>query len=202
MGRDSGGLLKIRQGGVARLVISSLVSTMRAMKRLLLCFFALPLTCLLLCQCGSKAGNRWEYKGVPGKTAIIIGSRAVPPANAPKAVLRAITAGNRICTKPYRRGGGHARFEDNAYDCSGAVSYVLHAAGKLDAPTVSGAFRSYGRRGEGKWITVYARKGHVFMEVAGLRLDTGYSDADSAGPRWSTRSRPTKGYSIRHPSGL
>lgn len=158
--------------------------------------------CALLCQCGTKAGKRWEYEYVPGKTAIIIDGRAVPPANAPAAVLRAISAGNRICTKPYRRGGGHAKFEDSAYDCSGTVSYVLHAADKLDSPTVSGAFRSFGRSGKGKWITVYARKGHVFMDVAGLRLDTGYNDDDSDGPRWTDRSRPTKGYSVRHPSGL
>lgn len=165
-------------------------------------FFSLILPPLLLCQCGSSAGSRWEYKYAPGKTAIVIGGRAVPPANAPAEVMRAISAGNRICTKPYRRGGGHAKFEDSAYDCSGTVSYVLHAAGKLDEPTVSGAFRKYGRGGEGKWITVYARKGHVFVTIAGLRLDTGYNDRTSDGPRWSSRSRPTKGYTMRHPSGL
>ena len=163
----------------------------------------MPMTlCVLLCQCGSSAGSSWNYKYAPGKTAVIIGGKAVPPANAPEAVLRAISAGNRICTKPYRRGGGHAHFEDSGYDCSGTTSYVLHAAGKLDAPTVSGAFRGYGSSGRGKWITVYSRKGHVFMEVAGLRLDTGYSDSKSDGPRWSSRSRPTKGYTMRHPSGL
>lgn len=167
-----------------------------------LALLSLPTLCLLLCQCGSSAGSRWEYKYSPGKTAVIIGGRAVPPANAPAPVLRAISAGNRICTKPYRRGGGHGHFEDSAYDCSGTVSYVLHAAGKLNEPTVSGAFRSFGSGGRGKWITVYARKGHVFVEIAGLRLDTGYSDADSDGPRWSSRSRPTKGYTMRHPSGL
>ncbi len=160
------------------------------------------LSCLMLCQCGSKAGNRWEYHYNPGKTAVIVGGRAVPPANAPAAVMRAISAGNRICTKPYRRGGGHAHFEDSAYDCSGTVSYVLHAADALDEPTTSTAFRKYGRSGEGKWITVYARRGHVFITVAGLRLDTGYNDRTSDGPRWSSRSRPTKGYTMRHPSGL
>lgn len=172
------------------------------MKRDILNLLLLPL-CALLCQCGSaSAGKSWVYKFAPGKTAIVIRGRAVPPANAPADVLRAIAAGNRICTKPYRRGGGHAHFEDSAYDCSGTVSYVLHAAGQLDEPSVSGAFRSYGRSGKGKWITVYARRGHVFMEVAGLRLDTGYSDADSDGPRWSSHSRPTKGYTMRHPTGL
>lgn len=162
----------------------------------------LLLSCLLLCQCGSSAGKSWDYAYKPGKTAIIIGGRAVPPANAPPEVLRAISAGNRICMKPYRRGGGHARFEDTGYDCSGTTSYVLHAAGALAAPTVSGAFRSFGKSGPGRWISVYARSGHVFMEVAGLRLDTGYNDRSSDGPRWSSRSRPTKGYTVRHPAGL
>ncbi len=33
-------------------------------------------------------------------------------------------------------------------------------------------FRSYGERGPGKWITIYAREGHTFAVIAGLRLDT------------------------------
>ena len=32
--------------------------------------------------------------------------------------------------------------------------------------------RSYGERGPGNWITVYAREGHTFAIIAGLRLDT------------------------------
>jgi hypothetical protein len=159
------------------------------------------ITALALCQC-SSGKKSWEYKYVPGKTAIIIHGKAVPPADAPEPVLRAINAGNRICDKPYRRGGGHARFEDSAYDCSGTISYVLHAAGKLDSPAPSGFFRKYGERGEGKWITVYARSGHVFAEIAGLRLDTGYNDRDSDGPRWTDRKRPIKGFTVRHPKGL
>lgn len=163
--------------------------------------FLVPAFAILLTQC-SSGSKEWEHKYVPGKSAIIIHGRAVPPADAPAAVLRAISAGNRICSKPYRRGGGHARFEDSAYDCSGALSYILHAAGKLDSPAPSGFFRKYGKSGHGEWITVYARNGHVFAEVAGLRFDTGYSDHDSRGPRWTERSRPSKGFSIRHPSGL
>ena len=156
---------------------------------------------IFLCQCTS-GGDEWEYGFVPGKTAIIIKGKAVPPADAPEAVLRAISAGNRICSKPYRRGGGHAKFEDSAYDCSGAVSYILHAANKLDSTAPSGHFRKYGKSGEGDWITVYAKNGHVFAVVAGLRFDTGYSDRDSRGPRWTDRSRPIKGFTARHPSGL
>jgi hypothetical protein len=165
------------------------------------CSILLALASVMLCQC-SSGSKSWKYDYVPGKTAVIIRGKAVPPANAPPEVLRAISAGNRICTKPYRRGGGHAHFEDSAYDCSGTVSYILHAAGKLDEPSTSSGLRSFGRSGHGKWITVYARKGHVFCEIAGLRLDTGYNDDDSDGPRWTSRPRPIKGYSVRHPSGL
>ena len=45
-----------------------------------------------------------------------------------------IAAGNRIATKPYRYGGGHGRWIDSGYDCSGSVSYALHAAGLLSRP--------------------------------------------------------------------
>jgi peptidoglycan hydrolase-like protein with peptidoglycan-binding domain len=117
----------------------------------------------------------------------------------PAAVARAIAAANRIATKPYRYGGGHASFEDSAYDCSGSVSYVLHAAGVLDAPMASGAFMSYGRPGPGKYITIYAKPSHMFMTINGRRFDTGYG---GNGNRWASGSRPTAGYTVRHPPGL
>ena len=117
----------------------------------------------------------------------------------PAAVARAIAAANRIATKPYRYGGGHASFEDSAYDCSGSVSYVLHAAGVLDAPMASGAFMSYGRPGPGKHITIYAKPSHMFMTINGRRFDTGYG---GNGNRWASGSRPTAGYTVRHPPGL
>jgi peptidoglycan hydrolase-like protein with peptidoglycan-binding domain len=117
----------------------------------------------------------------------------------PAAVARAIAAANRIATKPYRYGGGHASFEDSAYDCSGSVSYVLHAAGVLDAPMASGAFMSYGKPGPGKYITIYANSGHMFMTINGRRFDTGYG---GNGNRWASGSRPTAGYTVRHPPGL
>jgi hypothetical protein len=40
------------------------------------------------------------------------------------------------------------------------------------------------------------------MVVAGLRFDTGYNDSDSDGPDWSTKMRPSSGYTARHPKGL
>nr|MBA2504463.1 peptidoglycan endopeptidase [Thermoleophilaceae bacterium] len=106
---------------------------------------------------------------------------------------------------PYRLGGGHGDFEDTHYDCSGAVSYALHGGRLLDAPLASGGLMSWGERGRGRWITVYANRGHTFIVIAGLRFDTGYRDATredtGTGPRWGS-PRPARGYRVRHPAGL
>ena len=58
---------------------------------------------------------------------------AVPPAAAPQEVRPIIEAGNTIASKPYKYGGGHGRWRDTGYDCSGSVSYALHGAELLDA---------------------------------------------------------------------
>lgn len=154
----------------------------------------------LLAGCAGPAPYRYKY--VRGKTAVLLrNGQAVAPRSAPPAVHAAIAAGNRIAGLPYAYGGGHGRGIASAYDCSGAASYVLQAAGKLRSPLPSKGFRRYGEKGKGKWISVYARKDHTFLVVAGLRFDTGYTGARK-GPRWTTRSRPTKGAVVRHPRGL
>ena len=127
---------------------------------------------------------------------------ATAPELAPEAVKAVIEAGNRIADKPYKYGGGHGRWEDSGYDCSGSMSYALHGAGLLDRALTSGGFSSYGKAGEGEWITVYGSGGHSYMVVAGLRFDTGWNDRSSDGPDWSERMRPGDGYSVRHPAGL
>ena len=56
---------------------------------------------------------------------------------------------------------------------------------------------SWGRKGKGKWITVYANGGHAYAVIAGLRLDTGsrdpngarYGQASGTGPRWNKTMR-------------
>jgi cell wall-associated NlpC family hydrolase len=126
---------------------------------------------------------------------------AVAPASAPEEVQGAIAAANKIVGKPYKYGGGHGRWNDSGYDCSGAMSYALHGAGLLNRQLTSGDFETWGRRGKGSWITVYANGGHGFLVIAGLRFDTGWNNAGK-GPRWSTEMRPTDGYVVRHPSGL
>jgi hypothetical protein len=115
-------------------------------------------------------------------------------------VRDALRAGNRLQDKPYRWGGGHGRFQDTGYDCSGSVSYVLHAAALLNAPLDSRGLARWGAPGPGRWITVYANRGHAFMVVAGLRLDT--SGAGSSGPRWRLEPRSLGRFKARHPAGL
>jgi hypothetical protein len=142
----------------------------------------------------------------PPKKATVVNGKAVAPANAPDKVKKVIAAANKIVTKSYRYGGGHAKFNDSAYDCSGAVSYALHGADLIDEPMDSSGFMGWARSGSGKWITVYANSGHAFMMVAGLRFDTGYRDSwgekhgakPGSGPRWG-KKRTTSGFVARHP---
>jgi hypothetical protein len=130
--------------------------------------------------------------------------RAAAPTGAPYAVKLIIWTANRLIGLPYRYGGGHASFADNAYDCSGAVSYALHAADAIAFPEDSTLLEKWGRRGPGKWVTVYANRGHAWMIVAGLRLDTSPVDDPQGldGPRWRPAQRPTDGYKVRHLPGL
>ena len=142
-----------------------------------------------------------EDRTTPGAKAVLTkDGLAVPPADAPQAVKDVIEAGNRIATKPYRYGGGHGKWEDSGYDCSGSVSYALHGGDLLDSPMPSGSFTSWGQPGKGEWITIYAHGGHMYMVVAGLRFDT--SGRAQTGSRWQTEMRSPSGFTVRHPKGL
>jgi hypothetical protein len=125
---------------------------------------------------------------------------AVPPRSAPKVVKEVVTAGNEIAKTPYKWGGGHPRWDDTGYDCSGSVSFALHAAGLLDSPLVSGDFARWGDRGPGRWITIYANAEHVYMVVAGMRFDT--SARSRTGSRWTMDGRASDGFAVTHPAGL
>jgi hypothetical protein len=141
---------------------------------------------------------------VSGKVARLRFGKAAAPKNAPVSVKRAIWAANQLRSKPYRYGGGHKSFKDHGYDCSGTISYILAAAGLISTPMSSTEFRGYGDRGPGKWITIYAREGHTFAVIAGLRLDTTPFDHYTGkwAPRWYAAYRPPRGFDARHPIGL
>jgi cell wall-associated NlpC family hydrolase len=140
-------------------------------------------------------------KVVPGaKGTVTADGFAVPPESAPDAVKEVIAAGNAIATTPYKWGGGHARWDDTGYDCSGSVSYALHGGGLLDGALVSGDFARWGSAGPGRWITIYANGGHVYMVVAGMRFDT--SARSRTGSRWTMEQRDSDGFSVTHPRGL
>ncbi|MDQ2658785.1 MAG: C40 family peptidase [Verrucomicrobiota bacterium] len=143
---------------------------------------------------------------VPGSRATLRGNVASAPELAPPEVKRAIWAANQLRSKPYRYGGGHRSFSDSAYDCSGTVSYALGAAGIVRAPLCSSEFRRFGARGLGKWITIYARNGHTFALIAGLRLDTTPYNTMKRdrhwAPRWQATLREPRGFDARHPAGL
>jgi cell wall-associated NlpC family hydrolase len=110
--------------------------------------------------------------GNPNQATMTPQGLALAPINAPLVVQEVIDAGNQIAHLPYRFGGGHGTFIDNAYDCSGSLSFVFASAGLLNTTMTSGALESWGQPGPGKWITIFANAGHTFMYIAGLRFDT------------------------------
>jgi hypothetical protein len=153
----------------------------------------------------ANSGGVGPANEAPGATqrAKLVHGKAVAPPSAPRHVVRAIRAANRIVKgKPYCYGGGHRRWESRCYDCSGSVSYALGKKGArlINAPMASGGLARWGRRGRGRWITVYANGGHAYAVIAGLRLDT--STTAGAGPGWSRTKRQQRGFRVRHAVGL
>lgn len=148
-----------------------------------------------LAQAGDGGTGTSSSQGRPGKARLVNG-KAIAPSNAPARVVRVIDAANRIRNKPYKWGGGHSRWNDRGYDCSGALSYALHGGRLLNRPLDSSGFMGWGRRGKGKWITVFSNPGHAYMTVAGLRFDTSMVRGD--GPGWSKQMRSSSGYRKRH----
>jgi hypothetical protein len=157
--------------------------------------------------------GQWTGAEVPGTEAVLLeDGTAAAPADAPDQVKQAIWAANSLQTLPYRFGGGHnLRFDVAAgADCSGTVSFALHAAGLLKTPLDSGRFMKWGMAGKGDWITVFTNPGHAYVKIAGLRLDTSIAgmtrrrtavaaSAFERGPRWRPMSRSPVGFVKRHP---
>ncbi len=147
------------------------------------------------------------------------GQLALVPAGAPATVQAMVVAGNELQQLPYGPGGHpdpRGAFEE---DCSSTVNYVLYRSGVRgiaeiirDNPLAQD-YVSWGAPGPGRWVTIYAADSptpHVFIVIAGLRLDTSYNGTDvgpnrgQAGPRWRILDHiPTWAHwSVRHPPGL
>jgi hypothetical protein len=159
--------------------------------------------------CVTAGGSGVALTAGPRATLLADGLAAAP-AGAPASVKAMIAAGNQIVGKPYVYGAAHGQPLSTvaaAYDCSSSVDHLLYGGGLLPvtATVASGTLESFGRPGPGRWVTLYANAGHVFMYVAGLRWDT----SDAAGPGdggggigWHPLVRDATGFVARHPVGL
>jgi hypothetical protein len=196
------------------------LSSLRALALTTFAFFVLP--GVALADDPSTGGTVYtpppppapENLTVPGtKAKLMPDGSAAAPADAPVEVQQAIWAANNLQDMPYKYGGGHAKVEDNGYDCSGTVSYALIHAGLLKSPLDSRSFFGFGERGRGQWITIFTNSGHAYAVIAGLRLDTSSYGVSTAsrklarsalerGPRWRPTARPPRGFRARHPLGL
>jgi hypothetical protein len=152
----------------------------------------------------------------PGtRTRILPSGLAAAGEEAPAAVRAMVAAGNRLFGTSYLYGGAHgtplSQLEP-AYDCSSAVSYVLHAGGVFGLYAEdSTELESYGDPGPGRYVSIYANAAHAFMYVGGLRFDTVEAAAyDSgpnsgkSGPRWRVYAGVPDWatWTVRHPPGL
>jgi hypothetical protein len=83
----------------------------------------------------------------------------------------------------------------------------------LDRNPLAQDYVRWGAPGPGRWVSIYAAASptpHVFVVIAGLRLDTSHDGTDVGpnryqdGPRWRVLDRtPTWAHwSARHPPGL
>jgi cell wall-associated NlpC family hydrolase len=149
----------------------------------------------------AKQAQQHQLTPVPGGQSISGSGTLAIPQNVPEAIQKVIAGANEIADFPYVFGGGHASFVDNAYDCSGSVSYALAAGGLLSAPETSGALESWGVPGPGRYITVLANPGHTYMYVDGVLYDTAGRSGVYAS-RWQVGSVDNSGFVVRHWPGL
>jgi hypothetical protein len=147
------------------------------------------------------------------------GHVALVPAGVPATVQAMVVAGNELQDLPYGPGGHPDPLGATEEDCSSTVNYVLYRSGVrplaeiLHDNPLAQDYVNWGVPGPGRWVTIYASASptpHVFMTIAGLRLDTSHNgtdvgpNRDENGPRWRILDHiPTWAHwSVRHPPGL
>jgi Transglycosylase SLT domain len=157
-------------------------------------------------------GERTELDPTDGHLAWI-------PEGVPATVQAMIVAGNELQELPYGPDGHPDPRGALDEDCSSTVNYVLYRSGVRpieeivkDNPLAQD-YVNWGDPGPGRWVTIYATDvptPHVFIVIAGLRLDTSHNGTDEGpnknenGPRWRILDHiPTwANWSVRHPPGL
>ena len=159
---------------------------------------------------GASAG---EAAGVPTST-------GAPTGSYPPQIMAAIAFANSISDQwDYAWGGRHQAIGQpspgglngsggrtvTGFDCSGAVSGVLHAMGVLKTPLTSGALEKWGISGRGKYHTVFCNTDHTFMLIGAGKdkkwFGTGHIGKGGGGPRWGNHDQ-TVTYEARHWPGL
>ena len=148
---------------------------------------------------GSRGGSRGGGGGGGGGGGPVGGPINVAPGlgSAQDMIAAMVAAANRIdrAHYSYRWGGGHNPRFSGPYDCSGAVSAVLHAAGLINRPMVSGEFMRWGRPGPGA-VTIYANAGHVYMSINGRFFGTSRSNPGGGAGWFNGARRP--GFVVVH----
>jgi hypothetical protein len=159
---------------------------------------------------------------VPGERALLTpgdGHVAQVPTAAPSTVQAMVVAGNELQSLPYGPGGHPDPRDASEEDCSSTVNYVLYRSGVrsiseiLRENPLAQDYVRWGEPGPGRWVTIYAADvptPHVFIVIAGLRLDTSHDGTDVGpnrsedGPRWRILDTiPTWArWSVHHPPGL
>jgi Transglycosylase SLT domain len=147
------------------------------------------------------------------------GHVALVPAAAPSVVQAMVVASNELQQLPYGPGGHPDPRDALQEDCSSTINYVLYRSGVrpireiVDDNPLAQDYVNWGLPGPGRWVTIYSTTSpsdHVFMTIAGLRLDTSHNGTDVGpnagqdGPRWRILDHiPTWAHwSVRHPPGL
>lgn len=147
------------------------------------------------------------------------GHLALIPAGVPGKVAALLVGGNELENLPYGAAGHPDPLGAAAEDCSSSLNYLLYRAGLrplseiLARNPLAQDYVDWGEPGPGRWVTIYAAAApvpHVFVVVAGLRLDTSHNGTDVGpnryqdGPRWRVLDGIPRWerWSVRHPPGL
>jgi hypothetical protein len=159
---------------------------------------------------------------VDGERAVLSsgdGHLALVPSGAPVTVQAMVIAGNELQDLPYGPDGHPDPRGASSEDCSSTVNYVLYRSGVrpiaeiLRENPLAQDYTHWGAPGPGRWVSIYATASptaHVFIVIAGLRLDTSHDgtdvgpNRDEGGPRWRLLDHiPTWAqWAVRHPPGL